>query len=173
MIIELLLWSIMSPHSVSCIESFSQIVEYSLAVFVVGICFGFLCVLIAFISSLYSGSLLAACMTLAVERSRVSCPDALMTLIFACFGWGLTCIGVYLSMYCGGVVCVLDGSLLSASANVFLSAGICSTLILYGVMLSRSRSSLLFVTSARSFLSMLTRALWSVKHCIWCVAPFM
>ena len=42
MIIELFLWTIMSPHSVSWIEIFSQIVENSFAGFVVGICFGFL-----------------------------------------------------------------------------------------------------------------------------------
>ena len=54
---------------------------------------------------------------------------------------------------------LLDGSLLSASAKVFLSAGMCFTMILYGVMLSSSLSSLLFVTSARSLFSMLIRAL--------------
>ena len=63
-----------------------------------------------------------------------------MTLIFACFGYGFTCTCVYLSMYCGGVFCVLVGSLLSASAKVLLSAGMCCTLILYGVMLSSSLS---------------------------------
>ena len=67
----------------------------------------------------------------------------------------------------------LDGSLLSASAKVFLSAGMCFTMILYGVMLSNNLSSLLFVTSARSLFSMLTRALWSVKHSISLCAPLM
>ena len=105
-------------------------VEYSFAGFDAGICFGFVYVLSTCISSLYSGSSLAVCMSFAVGMSSVSYPEALMTLIFACFGWGFSCIGVYLSMYCGGEVCVLDGNLLSASANVFLSAGICFTLML-------------------------------------------
>ena len=68
---------------------------------------------------------------------------------------------------------LLDGSLLSASVKVFLSAGMCFTMILYGVMLSSNLSSLLFVTSARSLFSMLIRALWSVKHSISVCAPLM
>ena len=159
MIIEWLLWIITSPHSVSWIDIFSHMVEYSHAGFVVGICFGSLYVLIAFISSLYSSSVLAACIIFAVERSSVSWPAALLTLIFACFGCGFTRTCVYLSMYCGGVFCVLDDSLLSASANVLLSACMCCTLMLYGVMLSSSLSSLLFVTSARSLFSMFMSAL--------------
>ena len=94
---EELLWIIMSPHSVSCIDNVSHIGEYSLAGFWCGICFGFLYVLIACIKFLYSGSDAAAYISFAVERSRVSCPEALMTLIFACCGWGLICIFVYLS----------------------------------------------------------------------------
>ena len=95
---EELLCTMMSPHSVSCIDSFSHMGEYSFAGFWVGICFGFLYVLSACVRFLYSGYLAAACMSLAVERSRDSCPEALMTFIFACFGCGFTCICVYLSM---------------------------------------------------------------------------
>ena len=72
---------------------------------------------------LYSVSWLAVCMSFAVEMLSVSYPEALMTLTFACFGWGFSCMGVCLSMCCGGLVSGLDGSLLSASASVFLSAG--------------------------------------------------
>ena len=61
--------------------------------------FGFLYVLSACIKFLYSWSWFAVCMSFAVERSRDSYLEALMTLIFACFGCGFTCIGVYLSMY--------------------------------------------------------------------------
>ena len=64
-------------------------------------------------------------------RSSVSYPEALMIQTFACFLWDFSCIGVCLSMYCGGVVSVLEGSLLIASARVLLSAGICLTLIIY------------------------------------------
>ena len=72
-------------------------------------------------------------------------------------------MGVYLSKYWGGGLLVWDGSLLSASSNVFLTSGMCSILMFYGVMLSNNIKSLLFVTSARSLLSMFMRALWSVK----------
>ena len=68
-------------------------------------------------------------------------------------------------MYCGGRLSVSDGSLLSASANVFLSAGMCFTLKLYVVMLSSSLNSLLFVTLARS--------LFSLKLLTCVCAPFM
>ena len=68
---------------------------------------------------------------------------------------------------------VYEGNLLSASANVFLSAGICFTLMLYGVMLSSNFNSLLLVTSASSLFSMFTSDLWSVKHSICVCAPFM
>ena len=170
---EELLCTMMSPHSVSCIDIFSHMGEYSFAGFWAGMCLGFLYVLSACIRLLFSGSLAAACMSLAVERSKDSCPEALMTLIFACFGCGFTCIGVYLSMYGGGVVSIFEGSLLRASANVFLSAGICFTLMLYGVMLSSNFNSLLLVTSARSLFSMFTSDLWSVKHSICVCAPFI
>ena len=122
---------------------------------------------------LYSLSWFAVCISFAVERSRVSCPEALMTLIFACFGCGFTCIGVYLFMYGHGVVSVFEGSLLSASANVFSSSGICFTLMLYGMMLSSNFNSLLLVTSARSLFSMFSSDLLSVKHSICMCAPFM
>ena len=72
--------------------------EYSLAGCVAGICFGFLYVLIACIMLLYSVSLFAVCISFAVGRSRLSCPDALMTLILACLGCGFSCTGVCLSM---------------------------------------------------------------------------
>ena len=78
---------------------FSHMGEYSFAGFCAGICFGFLYVLSACIKFLYSWSWFAVCMSFAVERSSDSYPEALMTLIFACFGCGFTCIGVYLSMY--------------------------------------------------------------------------
>ena len=103
--------------------------EYLFAGFRAGICFGFLYVLSACIMSLYSVSWFAVCMSFAVERSSDSYPEALITLIFACFGWGFICIWVYLSLYWGGEMFVFYGSLLSASANVFLSAGICFTLM--------------------------------------------
>ena len=67
----------------------------------------------------------------------------------------------------------LEGRRLRASANVFLSAGMCLTFMLYGVILSSSFSSLLLVTSERSLFSMLTNDLWSVKHSIGLCAPFM
>ena len=76
--------------------------EYSFAGFCAGICFGFLYVLRACILSLYSVSWFAVCMSFAVERSSDSYPEDLITLIFACFGWGFICIGVYLSMHWGG-----------------------------------------------------------------------
>ena len=44
----------------------------------------------------------------------------------------------------------MEGNLLSASANVLLSAGMFFTLMLYGVMLSNNLNSLLFVSSAKS-----------------------
>ena len=81
--------------------------EYSFAGFCAGICFGFLYDLSACIMSLYSVSWIAVCMSFAVERSSDSYPEALITLIFACFRWGFICIGVYLSMYLGGEVFVL------------------------------------------------------------------
>ena len=68
---------------------------------------------------------------------------------------------------------VFEGSLLSASANVFLSSGMCFTLMLYGVMLSSNFNSLLLVTSARSVFSMFTSDLLSVKHSICVCAPFI
>ena len=92
MISELLLWTIMFPHSVSWIYILSQMVEYSFAGFDAGICFGFLYVLSACISSLYSRSSLAVCMCFDVGRSSVSYPEALMTLIFACFWWGFNIV---------------------------------------------------------------------------------
>ena len=63
-----------------------HVVGYSFAGFAVGICFGFLYVLMAFIISLYSLSSLAVFINLAVGRSRFSYPDAWITLIFACSG---------------------------------------------------------------------------------------
>ena len=170
---EELLCTIMSPHSVSWMDIFSHMGEYSFAGFCAGICFGFLYVLSVCIKFLYSGSLFAVCMSFAVERSKDSCPEALIPLNFACFGCGFTCIGVYLSMYGGGVVSDLEGRRLRASANVFLSAGICFTFILYGVMLSSNLNSLLLVASERSLFSMFTSDLWSVKHSICVCAPFM
>ena len=122
---------------------------------------------------LYSVSWFAVCMSLAVERSSDSYPEALIILIFAWFGCGFICIGVYLSMYCGGGVFVFYGSRLSSSANVFSSAGMCFTLMLYGVMLSCSFNSLLFITSVRSLFFMFSRDLWSVKHSICFCAPFI
>ena len=100
--------------------NFSHMGEYSFAGFWAGIFFGFLYVLSVCIRFLYSGSLVAVSMSLAVERSKDSCPEALITLIFACFGWGFACIGVYLSMYGGGVVPDLEGRRLRASAIVYV-----------------------------------------------------
>ena len=51
---------------------------------------------------LYSVPWLAVFMSFAVEKSSDSYPEALITLIFALFGCGFICIGVYLSMYGGG-----------------------------------------------------------------------
>ena len=73
----------------------------------------------------------------------------------------------------GGVVSLFEGSWLSASANVFLSAGMFFTFILYGVMLSSNFNSLLLVISARSLFCMFTSDLWSVKHSICVCAPFI
>ena len=72
-----------------------------------------------------------------------------------------------------GVVSVFKGSWLSASANVFLPAGIGFTFKLYGVMLSSNFNSLLLVPSARSLFFMFTSDLWFVKHSICVCAPFM
>ena len=83
---EELLCTMMSPHSVSWIDIFSHMGEYPFAGFWTGMCFEFLYVLSVCIRFLYSGSLAAACMSIAVERSRDSFPEALITLIFACFG---------------------------------------------------------------------------------------
>ena len=76
-------------------EIFSHMGEYSFA----GICFGFLYVLSACIKFLYSWSWFAVFMNFAVERSRDSCPEALMTLIFACLGVVLLVLGcIFLCM---------------------------------------------------------------------------
>ena len=71
MIRELLLCIIMSPHSVSWIDILSQMVEYSFAGFVAGICFRFLYVLSACIISLYSGSSIAVCMSFLLWKGQV------------------------------------------------------------------------------------------------------
>ena len=168
----LLLRSIVSPHSVSCMERFSHTGEHFLTGLELGMSFGLLMVLMDFKRSVYSSSLFACVISFSVVRSSVSSPEALTTLIDPCVGCGLSLTDVYLSINGGGVVSFFDGSLLSGSANALSPALMCCTFILNVVNVCKSLISLLLVTSVRSLFSIFVSALWSVWQIISCLAPF-
>ena len=119
-----------SSHSVLCMKRFSHTLTYSFKGLQVDMSFRFLMVLMDLSKFLYSSSLFACVINFAVVRSSVSSPKALITLMDPFVACGLSLTGVYLCIKSGGVVCFLDGSLLSASANVLSSALMCWTLML-------------------------------------------